>query len=115
MRSVDWGGFIKKNSFFKLFKSHFGPYRKNKDFPRIRISQYSSHARCDQCVKLQEARKMVKCAADLEIVRKNTEKHRIEYSGARIEVNRLLMLCQTFPRDFLGKPLITFAMWIPCQ
>ena len=100
------GKLVTKNSFFKLFKLHFGPYRKNRDFPRIRISKYSSHARCDECVKLQEARKNVKCAADLALVRRKTEAHRLEYSGARIEVNRLLLLCQTFPRDYLGKPLI---------
>ena len=100
------GKLVSKNGFFKLFKRHFGPNRENKEFPRIRISKYSSHARCDECVKLQEARKMVRCAADLEIVRKRTEAHRQEYAGARIEIDRLILLCSSFPKDYLGNPLI---------
>ena len=97
---------VTKNAFFKIFRQHFGPYRKNKQMPRIRISKYSSHARCDECVRLQEARKMVRCAEDLKMVRKKTEEHRLEYGGARVEVDRLLLQCQTFPKDYLGKPLI---------
>ena len=100
------GTLVAKNSFFKIFKQHFGPNRKNKDMPRIRISSYSSHAKCDTCVKLQEARKMVRCVADLDMVRKKTEEHRLEYGGARIEVDRLLLQCQTFPKDYLGRSLI---------
>ena len=93
---------ISKASFYKQFKKHFGPRRKNKSLPRIRISKYSSHARCDECVKLQEARKGIKTITDLEIVRKSTEKHRQEYAGARIEINRLIHQSQSFPKDFLG-------------
>ena len=97
---------VSKNGFFYLFKKNFGPRRENEDLPRIRISQYSSHARCDECVKLQEARKMVRCTADLEEVRNRTEAHRQEYGGARMEIDRLFLLCSTYPKDYLGNPLI---------
>ena len=97
---------ISKASFYKQFKKHFGPYRKNKSIPRICISKYSSHARCDKCVKLQEARKSVRSIEDLEIVRKSTGKHRQEYAGARIEINRLIHQSQSFPKDFLGGSFI---------
>ena len=49
---------------------------------------------------------MVRCVADLDMVRKKTEEHRLEYGGARIEVDRLLLQCQTFPKDYLGRSLI---------
>ena len=93
---------VKKNSFYKLFKTHFGPNRRSKDLPRIRISNYTSHAKCDVCVNLIEARKMIRTVEDLVSVRQQTERHRKEYSDARIEINRTMQLCQSLPRDHLG-------------
>ena len=84
-------------------KSTLDHTEKNKSLPRIRISSYSSHARCDECVKLQEARKSIKSMDDLDMVRKSTEKHRQEYAGARIEINRLIQQSQSFPKDYLGQ------------
>lgn len=101
-KEVD-GPKVKKNSFYKLFKTQFGPNRQNKNLPRIRISIYSSHAKCDTCVKLSEARKLIKSSEDLKQVRARTQQHRTEYGEARIEVNRLLQLTQSLPREFLGE------------
>ena len=93
---------VKKNSFYKLFKNHFGPNRRDKKLPRIRISKYSSHSKCDVCVKLIEARKSIRTVDDMVSVRKRTEQHRKEYSEARIEINRVMQLSQSLPRDYLG-------------
>lgn len=49
---------------------------------------------------------MVRCVDDLDLVRKHTETHRLEYAGGRIEINRLIQQSQSFPKDYLGKPLI---------
>ena len=97
-----YGPQVKKSSFYYLFKTQFGPKRKNKKNPRIRISKYSSHSRCDLCVQLQEARKKINQPEDLAKVRSLTEAHRTEYSEARIEVNRQMDLALSQPKTWFG-------------
>lgn len=93
---------VRRAGFYSLFKSQFGPKRVNKRNPRIRISKYTSHSRCDLCVTLQEGRKLAKTSADLARIRKLTEDHRNEYSSSRIEINRQMELCQSQPREWMG-------------
>ena len=93
---------MKKSSFYKLFKKYFGPKRIDKSLPRIRISKYSTHSRCDECTQLEEGRKNIKNSADLKNIRERTERHRKEYGKARLEVTRLIQLSQSHPREYLA-------------
>ena len=85
-----------------MFKSQFGPKRLNKKNPRIKISRYTSHSLCDECVKFIEWRKVATTENELKQIRKAVDGHRLEYSGARIEINRQMQLSLTLPKDYLG-------------
>lgn len=93
---------IKKSTFFKNFLKFFGPKRIDENIPRIRISKYSTHSRCDVCVRLQELRAQVKTTEDLQKVRKMTEQHWRTYSDARIAIDTLFQKAQSKPREYLG-------------
>ena len=66
------------------------------------MSRYTSHSLCDECVKFIEWRKVATTENELKQIRKAVDGHRLEYSGARIEINRQMQLSLTLPKDYLG-------------
>ena len=51
---------IKISTFYRLFDLKFGPYREDKNFPHIRISNYSTHSKCETCLSLNKFQKSCK-------------------------------------------------------
>ena len=93
---------VKRSMFYKLFKDVFGAHRKDKTFPHIRISKYSTHSKCDECVSIEEERSRIKTKQDKFRVNKRVEAHRRVFGGARQAIAKKLQYCVSFPRDCLG-------------
>ena len=73
---------IKMSTFYRLFKSKFGPYRMNKSLPHIRISSYSTHSMCDQCILLEKYQKTCRKEQDLLFVKSLKQSHKLTYKNA---------------------------------
>ena len=73
---------IKKPTFYRLFHTYFGANRKDKSLPHIRISNYSSHGKCDHCLLLEKFQRSCKSRADLELVKSLKQAHRKFYKSA---------------------------------
>ena len=92
---------VQKSTFYKLMKTKFGPRRDDKDLPCIRISKYSTHSRCDICVGLDQLARTCGSGAELERAKALKKNHVSRYSNARIEINRLIQLGITHPREYV--------------
>ena len=67
----------------------------------LRISKYSTHSRCDICLGLDQLARTCNSGAELEQAKGLKKNHVHRYSSARIEINRLVQLGITHPRDFV--------------
>ena len=73
---------IQSSTFYRLFKSKFGPYRVDKSQPQIRISSYSKHSKCDQCIILEKYQRSCKNREDLDMARSLKQAHKLTYKKA---------------------------------
>ena len=73
---------IKSSTFYRLFKSKFGPHRVDKSLPHIRISSYSTHSKCDQCILLEKYQRRCKSEQDLEFAKSLKQSHKQTYQRA---------------------------------
>ena len=73
---------IKKTTFYRLFHTYFEAHRIDRALPHIRISNYSTHGKCDHCLLLEKFQRSCKSAADLELVKSLKQAHRKHYKGA---------------------------------
>lgn len=92
---------LKKSRFYELFKLTFGPHRKDKSYPHIRISRYSTHSVCSQCTALDEMQRTCKTELEMELCRSLRIKHREKYGRARMAICKLQELALSFPEDHL--------------
>ena len=83
------GPLVKKSSFYSLFKSKFGPAREDKSLPCVRLSSYTSHSRCDQCLLLERFQRSCQSAEDLAMSKSLKQEHRLTYVRARIAIEEL--------------------------
>ena len=93
--------FVRRSNFYKLFKSKFGHMRVDKSLPHVRISKYSSHSVCSQCVALSSYQKTCKSKLELELCKSLKFKHRENFGLARRKICELQELAATFPEDHL--------------
>ena len=93
---------VKQATFYKLFKSKFGPRRQDKTLPWIRISKVSTHSRCDVCVGLDQYIRKTKNEAELEYGRSLKHEHTEKYSRARIAVNEFIQKSINFPQEVVA-------------
>ena len=90
---------VKKSTFYFLFKSKFGFQRIDKLLPHVRISSYSTHSKCDQCVALDTFQRSCKTKHELEYCRALKYNHKQKYGLARRRINDLEQLAVSFPQD----------------
>ena len=88
-------------TFYKHLDTYFGPQRINQDFPRVRISQYSSHSVCDTCVALNTKRKECRSEAEMSMVKGLISQHQLEFSSARHAIEKIKNDSLQFPHDHL--------------
>ena len=92
---------IHLSNFYKLFHESFGHRRRDKTRPCVRISSYSTHARCDVCLALIQMQRNSKSIGESDVARSLRLKHRECYSGSREYVESLRHLTISDPEGRL--------------
>jgi hypothetical protein len=77
---------VAESSFYSLFRSKFGPRRLDKSLPHIRLSSYSSHSRCDQCLSLERCQRSCNSEEELAMAKNLKQEHKQTYVRARISI-----------------------------
>ena len=95
------GPHICQSSFYQLFKDKFGARRVNKNLHHIRISKYSTHSECAQCLAIARFRRSCKTIEDLEYAKSLQCKHRELYGNARRKITEIEQSAITFPEDHI--------------
>ena len=80
------GPHIKKSYFYKLFKLKFSPKRMDKSLPHIRLSKYTKHSKCDQCLLLDKYRKRCKSETEIDFAKSLQQAHQRDYVRARLAI-----------------------------
>ena len=93
--------FVKKSNFYHLFKDKFGHLRTEKSLPHIRISKYSTHSVCPQCVALGTYQRSCRTQQELEYCKALKFRHKQCYGQARRKISELEQLAITYPEDHL--------------
>ena len=93
--------FVKISSFYKLFKDKFGHARADRSLPHVRISQYSTHSQCSQCVALSNYQKSCKSKLEFEMCKRLQFKHREQFGHPRRRIRELQELAERNPEEHL--------------
>ena len=93
---------VKLSTFYKLFKSKFGPRRDDKSLPWIRISKVSTHSKCDVCLGLEQYQRRIKAPAELEYCKALKRLHMAKYGNSRIAVGNFIQRSITSPKEVLS-------------
>ena len=92
---------VKQSNFYKLFKSKFGYLRSDASLPHIRISKFSTHSICSQCIAIAAYQKTCKTELELEFCKSLKFKHKECYGLARRKICELQEMARAFPKDHL--------------
>ena len=92
---------LQLSTFYQTFKKHFGPDRQDKTSTCVRISKYSSHSVCDLCAAFDAYQKLATSESELDMAKSMKNKHRMDYMGARREVECLKQSALNFPEENL--------------
>ena len=93
---------LKRSSFYKAFKSNFGPRRRDFSLPWIRISKESSHSKCDTCLGLDQFLRKSASDAEAEYARGLKEQHVEIFSGSRIAVKEFIQRSINDPKQVIA-------------
>ena len=93
---------LKKSTFYSLFRSKFGNKRIDKSLPWVRISKYSTHSRCEQCVAIDKFQRTCKTSAELDYCRAIKYSHKKRYGLANRVITEIFQRCISYPGDHLG-------------
>ena len=93
---------VKSSTFYSLFKSKFGNKRQDKSLPWVRISKYSTHSSCSQCVALDQYQRTCRTSAELDYTRALKYSHKKRYGMANRVIVDIFQLCISYPEDHLG-------------
>ena len=88
---------IHQSTFYKHFHDSFGKNRRDRTHPRVRISSYSTHSRCDQCIALLALQRSSKTEDDMAFAKSLKLKHRQCYSRSREYIENLRILAISHP------------------
>ena len=102
---------IALKTFYHHLKAIFGPKRIDKTLPCHRISEYSSHSVCDECVTLNKYQKTCRTEAEIELVKSLRNEHKLIFGGARREVESLRQMALDFPEDSLMIQIDGMGNW----
>ena len=86
-------------TFYQHFKQYFGANRVDKSDPQVRISKYSSHSVCDQCLALNQNRREAKTEEEMKNVKYLKALHTQNFTGARIKMEEIKQKALQFPLD----------------
>ena len=77
------------STFYRLFKTCFGPKREDKTLPCLRISAYSTHSKCDQCLALSSFQRSSQTEEQLAFAKSLKMAHKRCYGAARNYIENL--------------------------
>ena len=95
------GPHIASSTFYQYFEYYFGPNRKDRSLPCIRISRYSSHSVCNTCVALNNNRKQSKTDAEMKIAKALINQHKQTFGGAFRKIQEVKQSALSRPSDHL--------------
>ena len=93
--------YIKKSYFYELFRVKFGPKRLDRTLPRLRISKYSKHSKCDQCLLLDRYQRSCKGETELNFAKSLKQAHRRDFVRARLAIEEHRQSALTDPENSL--------------
>jgi hypothetical protein len=112
---------IKISTFYSLFKKYFASNRADKTLPQIRLSVWSSHSKCDQCIALSRYRRSSRTEESLAHAKSLQLAHKTCYGRARIHIESLRHLALSYPDsrlfiqiDDMGKLLCSKFTVLDC-
>ena len=88
---------IKISTFYSLFKKYFASNRADKTHPHIRLSAWSTHSKCDQCICLSRYRRSSRTEESLKHAKSLQLAHKTCYGRARIHIESLRHLALSYP------------------
>ena len=95
------GPHIGQSTFYKYFEDYFGPNRKDKSLPCVRISKYSSHSICNTCIALNNNRRQCKSEAELGVAKDLINQHKQIFGGAFRRIQEIKQSALSHPTDHL--------------
>ena len=95
------GPHIKSSTFYQYFDLYFGPNRKLKELPCVRISKYSSHSVCNTCIALNTNRRQSKTDAEMKVAKDLINQHKEVFGGAFRKVQEVKQSALVRPTDHL--------------
>ena len=95
------GPHIKSSTFYLYFDLYFGPNRKLKELPCVRISKYSSHSQCNTCVALSTNRRQSKTDAEMKVAKDLINQHKLIFGGAFRKIQEVKQSALVRPTDHL--------------
>ena len=88
---------IQISTFYSLFKKHFAANRDDRTLPQIRLSAWSSHSKCDQCICLSRYRRTSRTEESLAHAKSLQLAHKTCYGRARSHIESLRHLALSYP------------------
>ena len=92
---------VKSSTFYSLFHKCFGWNRQDKTLPHIRLSAWSSHSRCDQCIALSRYQRSCRTEESIAQAKALKMAHKECYGKARLSIESLRHLALEFPQSRL--------------
>ena len=92
---------VAKSSFYALFNSKFGRKREDLSLPCVRISSYSSHSRCDQCLLLERYQRSSQSPEDFDMASRLKQEHKQTFVRARIAIEEKRLISLSDPKQHI--------------
>ena len=92
---------LSQSSFYANCKIYFGPYRRDRSLPFVKISKYSSHSVCNTCVQLNNLRRQSRNEEEWRRATDLKNQHRKVIGEARRAVQDQKQSALTCPSDHL--------------
>ena len=95
------GPHIAQSTFYQYFEIYFGPNRKDRSLPCVRISKYSSHSVCNVCTSLNNHRRQSKSDAEMKVAQDLINQHKQVFGGAFRKIQEVKQSALSRPSDHL--------------
>ena len=105
---------VKCSTFYSLLKKCFGWNREDKTLPHIRLSAWSTHSKCDQCIALNRYRRSCKTEESLAHAKSLKMAHKDCYGKARSHIESLRHLALDFPQSRLFIQIDDMGKFLKC-
>ena len=92
---------VSESSFYRLFDEKFSHKRTDRSLPWVRISKFTTHSKCDNCLILDQKRRKAKTVQEIDLIKALSYKHMESQNRSRIHIQTLRHKCLSFPSEYL--------------